>query len=211
MGLTIIGTVHLDPDGYERLIEALDQLMPRIVTVDVSQYAVEFRRKRCGGLRSRLAPFRKSDGSLPAALEAVEAQMDVPFEVRAAEDWCKANKRKYYLLGDDADSAIRLDLFEHELMTPENLARLASEDVPSLAAQVRLQWRKAGIRNGAQAPVQPCDERTAGLLMGLLSSQDVSVCHVTGWEHLPPLDALLAGFSPAIRLLSECLLPDSPQ
>ncbi|HNW36617.1 MAG TPA: hypothetical protein PKM25_16890 [Candidatus Ozemobacteraceae bacterium] len=215
----IIGSVHLDPQGPELLKTALEQLMPSAVTIDVSRYAVRFRREKGPELLARLEPFRRSDGTLPASLEAVEAQIAMPFEVSAVESWCKIYDKEYHMLGDDNDSIRRLELFETELMSPENLSFLATRRMASLTSQARLQWEKAragrmntpSIRGplGLIAPpgfhpvaAEPCDERIAGLLRTLLPQSD-RMLHVTGWEHLPPLADLLADFSPFLRLLDE--------
>ncbi|HOT28452.1 MAG TPA: hypothetical protein PLU72_09695 [Candidatus Ozemobacteraceae bacterium] len=202
MPLTIVGTVHLDPAGYDRLLCALATIGPDLVTVDVSRFAVEFRRSRGPGFLGRLATFRRADGTLPPALEAVEAQIAVPYELRAAEDWCRSSSARLTQVGNDDESRELLELFETELMSPENLARLAVEPVPSLAVQVRSQWETARRRMRSRGGVTPADERIASRLEEELASARGHLCHITGWTHCAPLAKLLENWSPELLLLA---------
>ncbi len=201
MPLTIVGTVHLDPAGYDRLFRALAAIGPDLLTVDVSRFAVEFRRSRGAGFLGSIGHFRRADGTLPPALEAVEAQVAVPYELRAAEDWCRVSSARLIQVGNDDESRVLLECFETELMSPENLARLAVEPVPSLAAQVRRQWESARRTVPSGSAVTPADERIAALLGEALASSKGRLCHVTGWTHLAPLAKLLDGWSPELLLL----------
>lgn len=199
MQLTIIGTVHLDPLGVDLLKKALDEIRPEYITLDVSNYAINFRQNLAEDFMARLAPFRRADGMLPASLENVEAQIAIPFEVRAVDEWCKT----YALIGNNNDSRIHLKLFERELMSPENLAYLSSESSLSLCTQVSRQWEKARASWRKLCAATPCDERITTILKRLLSQSGKSLCHITGWEHLASLGALMADYRPALRLLDE--------
>lgn len=201
MPLTIVGTVHLDPAGYGLLFRALEAIGPDLVTVDVSRFAVEFRRSRGPGFLDRIARFRRADGTLPPALVAVEAQLAVPYELRAAEDWCRTSSARLIQVGNDDESRALLDLFETELMSPEHLARLAVEPAPSLAAQVRRQWETARRSPRNSGAVTPADERVAALLGETLTSTQGHLCHITGWTHLAPLSKLLGSRAPEILFL----------
>ncbi len=201
--LTIVGTVHLDPAGYGRLLHALATIGPDLVTVDVSRFAVEFRRSRFPGFLDSIARYKRADGTLPPALEAVEAQIGVPFELRAAEDWCRASSARLVQVGNDDESRALLEPFETELMSPENLARLAVEPAPSLATQVRRQWETARRTARDYGAVTSADERIAALLGETLASSQGRLCHITGWMHLAPLAKLLGSWSPELLLLDD--------
>jgi len=202
--LIIVGTVHLDPDGFTALTTAMNKFAPDLVTVDVSNYAVEFRRSRSAGFLRRLDAFRRPDGKLPPALTAVEAQLAVPFEVRAAETW----GGKFMLIGSDDDSRQRLSLLANELMAPENLTFLAGESSPCLQTQILRQWEKARSEYLRPGAIEPCDSRIADILRHLVAGTGGILLHVTGWQHLEPLAALLKDLSPELYLLS-CLKNDS--
>lgn len=198
MRLIVVGTVHLDPDGFSLLVKALDKFAPDLVTVDVSNYAVEFRRSRSAAFLQRLETFRRSDGKLPPALEAVAAQLAVPFEARAAEAW----GGKFMLVGSDDDSRQRLSLLENELLTSENLTFLADESSLCLQTQVQRQWEKARSEYLRHAAIEACDARIADILRHLAADIDSVLLHVTGWQHLGPLAALLKDLLPELYLLN---------
>lgn len=200
MQVMIIGTVHLDPEGNDLLKLALDMIRPELITIDVSRYAVDFRRGRGAELMARLKPFRHCDGLLPPGLQAVEAQIAVPYEVLAADAWCVKYNKQYILVGDCDDSRNRLDTFENELMSADNLSRLASENFPTLVTQVNRQWEKARAGFHTMPAIEPCDERIAALLKSHIPCPG-TVCHITGWEHLSQLERLLADHAPVLKLL----------
>lgn len=197
--LIIVGTVHLDPDGFTALTTALNKFAPDLVTVDVSNYAVEFRRSRSAGFLRRLDAFRWPDGKLPPALTAVEAQLAVPFEVRAAETW----GGKFMLIGSDDDSRQRLSLLANELMAPENLTFLAGESSPWLQTQILRQWEKARSEYLRPGAIEPCDSRIAEILRHLAAGTEGILLHITGWQHLAPLAARLPGLMPELCLLDQ--------
>lgn len=197
--LIIIGTVHLDPHGFPALLKALNKFAPDLVTVDVSNYAIEFRHSRADAFLKLLEIFRRPDGNLPPTLEAVAAQLAVPFEARAAEAW----GGKFMLIGSDDDSRQRLSLLENELMTNANLTFLAGESSPCLQTQVQRQWEKAGSEYLQPAAIEPCDSRIADILRHLAADTDGVLLHVTGWQHLASLAALLTDLAPELHLLSQ--------
>ncbi len=207
---TLVGTVHLDPQGEARLVALLRALAPEAVTLEVSAYAVAFRREHGPRLLARLAPFRDAAGALPSGLQAVAAQLEVPFEVRAAQRHGAETGVEAALLGDDAESRALLARLEEEVLTPRNLAHLAQQDVPSLEEQVAAAWARAR-RDAARAPARDsAAERwltaSDSALAGAIRSRIGGACrwiHVGGHEHLPGLTALLTDLAPQAVLLVD--------
>ncbi len=193
----LIGTVHLDPAGEARLRAALGTLRPQAVTVDVSPYAIEFRLRRGEELRGRLDPFRGADGTLPPGLEAVSAQLLVPYEWTAAAAYAAETGIPAEAVGDSGASREWLELLENELLAPANLARLAREEVPILSEQVaweyataRRHWREGKATGEAgRERLRAADTRMANLLAARPDRK--GLVHVTGWEHLAGLSAAL--------------------
>lgn len=52
--LTFIGTVHLDPAESGKLTDALDNLGPAVITIEISGHAIDFRELRGPELLKRL-------------------------------------------------------------------------------------------------------------------------------------------------------------
>ncbi len=206
-GLILIGTVHLDPDGHALLLAALGDLRPETVTVEVSRYALEFRRTLGRDLAGRLEPFRRADGSLPRAMHAVEAQLGFPFEYTAAEAYAERSGALVVPVGDGQLSRQLLNRLERELMVTDNLVRLATRAEAPLAEQVEREWVRArrSHREGptldseAMARLDTINRRMARQIRA--HAIDMPLVHVGGWEHLKGLAGELSDLGPEVRLL----------
>jgi hypothetical protein len=202
--LILVGTVHLDPGGYDRLSKLLFELKPETVCVDVSPYALEFRKTVGREYRSLLDNFKRGDGSLPPALEAVDVQLQVPFEYRAADDYAERRGARVVPVGDSARSQKLLGHLSRELMTTDNLVKLASREEPPLKEQVEKEWVRARkyYRQGSSAAgsLEKADKRLARQIKEYAGREPVA--HVGGWEHLKGLSDLLSEFKPELKLLS---------
>jgi hypothetical protein len=202
--LFLVGTVHLDPDGSDLLKNLLFELKPETVCVDVSPYALEFRRTLGREYRLLLDNFRREDGSLPPALAAVDIQLQVPFEYQAADDYAERRGARVVPVGDSAQSQKLLSHLSRELMTTDNLVKLASREEPPLSEQVSKEWERARRYYIAGAPaasgLEKTDKRLARQIKEYAGREPVA--HVGGWEHLKGLGELLSEFKPELRLLS---------
>jgi hypothetical protein len=203
--LILVGTVHLDPDGYDLLSKLLFELKPETVSVDVSTYALEFRRTVGREYRTLLDNFRREDGSLPPALAAVDLQLQIPFEYRAADDYAERRGARVVPVGDNAQSQKLLGHLSRELMTTDNLVKLASREEPPLEEQVQKEWERARkyYRQGSSAAgdLSKADKRLARQIKEYAGREPVA--HVGGWEHLKGLSELLSDFEPESRLLNQ--------
>lgn len=202
--LILVGTVHLDPGGYDLLSNLLFELKPETVCVDVSPYALEFRRTVGREYRTLLDNFRKEDGSLPPALAAVDVQLQIPFEYQAADDYAERRGARLVPVGDSAQSQKLLGHLSRELMTTDNLVRLASRDEPPLSEQVEKEWERARkyykVGSPTSAGLEKADKRLARQIKEYAGREPVT--HVGGWEHLKGLSDLLSDLGPKVRLLS---------
>jgi len=212
-GLILIGTVHLDPGGFDQLLGLLKELKPETVTVDVSNYALEFRSTMGREFIGRLEHFRRKDGSLPEALEAVARQLEVPSEWRAAQEYADRSGARVVAVGDDGWSRKLLTRLSRELMVTDNLVTLATREEPALSVLVEREWQRARkdhlkepvAGSDAAARMEAMDKKLARKIKKH-AAQEPTV-HVGGWEHLRGLSELLAEFGPEIRLACP---PPSP-
>jgi len=205
--LTLVGTVHLDPDGPAFLTRLLEELRPDAVTVEVSEYALEFRRSLGPELLARLEPFRLPDGRLPCGLAAVAAQLLPPFEHGASAAYAERAGARLAAVGDGRLSRRLLFRLERELMVTDNLVQLATREEPPLREQVRAEWERARRQHASGPPLgSDAAARLAGMDRGIARrvrqiAGDGRVVHVGGWEHLKGLAGLLADLEPEVRLL----------
>lgn len=195
----MLGVVHRDPDGEQRLSAALDRLRPTWVTLEISPYAVAFRRARGAQLLARLEELTPSGKADHGEIQAIRETLLVPFEVRAVESYAKKHDCRVDLV-DDSDLSRRLlaDV-EAELLTADNLRNLTQRSDVPLARTVDSFYRRTR-RLLADEPVAPVllgfpverlallqvrDERMAAVIRDVRADMDgASWLHVGGVFHL---------------------------
>lgn len=99
--LLLLGTVHSDPLGYKRTAAFLRAMRPDLIMVEISPYALAYRRQHaCGQMRTLLKNLRSVCRNLNLDfkeavrnphISLIARQISVPFEFRASADY----SRKY--------------------------------------------------------------------------------------------------------------------
>jgi len=129
--LTLIGAVHRDPRGAERLLAALRRLRPDLVTLEMSAKAFAYRQgearlqlQRLEEILARLAEETARPLAELLALPAIadiRALLDLPFEYRAAADYAAEAGISVQLIDLCDVSAVKLRRVETSLITYRNL------------------------------------------------------------------------------------------
>jgi hypothetical protein len=98
-GLVLLGTVHSDPKGFSRTCAFLEEHRPDLVMVEISPFALKFRKDRSSELRKAfLERLRKVTRELKTdfavALKHVQIasilrQIGIPYEYRASTAYAK--------------------------------------------------------------------------------------------------------------------------
>lgn len=204
----LLGTVHRDPGGAAKLHRALGARQPDVVTVEVSPYALSFRRQRGKALRAQL---RRRVGRLARELERppqellqhpavvlLLAALRLPFEQVAAARWARRRGARWLAIDDSERSQRYLAQLEHEALHPDNLrALLTGPEGDGLGERVieqellaRQYLRSAGLfayhfPSGERADIAARDRRMADRIRDLLCAEPAArLAHVCGWEHL---------------------------
>jgi hypothetical protein len=193
--LILIGTVHGDPRGYARAGTLLAHLRPEVVTVEISLFSLRYRLRHGAGWQRQLM---QSLAQLPAgaaghlALQRLSAQVALPFEVRAAQDYVRERGVAWHPLDLGFLSRRHLRRYGTELLTPANLHVLLSTPDGSLSEYVAAEFRRArltlaGAPRRPFPPVAAETERREHFLarrLRRLASRYRRVVHLGGWEHL---------------------------
>jgi hypothetical protein len=94
--LLLIGTVHGDPDGMDRLIGLLNKAEPALVAVEMSPYGLSYRQRygrrfqRLLRRRLKLVAERHGVSWEPwGQFQAISSQLSFPFEYKASLRFCR--------------------------------------------------------------------------------------------------------------------------
>jgi hypothetical protein len=195
--LILIGTVHGDPRGYARAVALLNHLGPDLVTVEISPFSLRYRLRHGPGWQRQLT---RALAELPAdaaqhlAIQRLTAQVALPFEVRAAQDYSRDRKVPWRPLDLGFLSRRHLPRYGPELLSPANLKALLHTPDGDLKEYVAAEFRRArlAVRRPPQRLLAPGHSeagRREGFLaqrLRRLASRSGRVAHLGGWEHLVP-------------------------
>lgn len=201
--MTILGVIHRDPQGANRLLRALDTRPWGLISVEVSPYALRWRRgsgpRLLAALEDNLPAAAARAGLSPEnarqhpGLAWLRAYLRPPYEWLVARE-AAARRGAPCVALDFSRQSRRLLAEAPELVTVANLAQLLTAPAPATAV---LERRRAGDlltgRGGWPRPPAPEPQREAGLtrrLTRLLAvarrSGRLPLFHVGGWQHLLP-------------------------
>ena len=132
--LFLIGTVHRDPRGEERLGDLLAGLRPTALTLEMSPTAADYRRRRGQLLLQRLDRIldrlarkegyaRQTLAERPAVVD-IRRLLSFPFEYRASRSYADQAGIPFALIDLPEVSARKLRLVESDLITYRNLRTL---------------------------------------------------------------------------------------
>lgn len=207
--LILLGTIHRDPAGADKLLRALDEQQPAIVTVEVSRYGVAFREQRAGDLLGRLyrdvaelavqLDRRFEELKQHPAISFLRAAIEMPFEWQAAQRWAGDHRVPCHAIDDDIVSRRNLELLEREALTQENLRRLVTDEDAATAVGERMIEQELLARRYLRVPdlfalhyraeekaeIEARDRAMADRIRALLADHpQATLAHVCGWEHL---------------------------
>jgi hypothetical protein len=224
--LTLIGTVHGDPRGRARAGALLYHLRPDLVTVEISLFSLRYRRQHEAQWQRQLAAALAGlpeGAGLHLAIRRLAAQLALPFEVRAAQDYSRRTGAAWRPLDLGFLSRRHLPRYGPELLSPANLEALLTTADGELEEFVAAEFRRArqALAQAPRRPISPGASETArrerflGRRLRGLTSRQRRVVHLGGWEHLvawqdsPGLWGELADLKPGRLLLDAAgRLPD---
>lgn len=143
VSLTLVGTIHRDPNGLPRLKEILERKCPDIITLEMSEYGVAFRERAGPRLKERLFDTlqglhekkgQKERGELnrpqkPSEISAINSALlalELPFEFRAVKAYCERNRIPFRCVDLSKYSRDKLKTLREEMITEENLRKILS-------------------------------------------------------------------------------------
>lgn len=141
--LTLVGTIHRDPDGLARLMEILEDESPEIITLEMSEFGVGFRERTGPRLREKVFYILKgfsgesiqSERGKPSnprgpfeagAIGAILLTLELPFEFRAVRTYCERKGIPFRCIDLSNYSRAKLEKIQEEMITVDNLRKIAA-------------------------------------------------------------------------------------
>lgn len=224
--LVLVGSIHRDPGGYQRLFHLLENQHPDLITVEISPYSIRFRKKHQEELFRKFAAAEDRITCVKKrhpALHLIDETLKIPYEWRAA--WAYSRSHKIPCLAIDVSWIARrhLSLLASDLLSKDNLEVLCQEEETDLEVQIRRQYTHA--RKVINLPDQyaflyrRCFEDSLDLLrekalakrIRVLCQKGGRLVHIGGWIHLieyngfKSLACLLRDLEPQKILLNAAL------
>ena len=204
--IVLVGVIHGDPEGYDRLAALLRREDPSLVTLEFSEFGLRFRREKAATIRENLRCLLLDIGLDGEAIRTLfrkggpgglTALLDFPYEYLAARDFCSERGRPLSLIDLSRFSGQKLRLLEEEALQAENIRALLDRKDPDMREEVRRQRRMAErcLAGGSDFPFLRSTElaeemRIRDQHMAEEIRRRAEACpgaklmHIGGWEHL---------------------------
>lgn len=194
--IIFIGTSHIDPDGYSRLIKELNSMRPEIILLEVSHLSVILRRTYGYILGLILRHNLKVlELEINPEIRDVACYLDLPYEYRAVRDYCRSSGSEYILVDVSFYSFMRF-MHAHKLVTKTNLLTLSgitgNRFIQEKAATTGIFYKKDKIMLSMKLQQFRKDHlsvRREKILLKRLEKytgkySNRKIFYVGGWEHL---------------------------
>ena len=205
--LILIGTVHRDPGGAEKLRKILTKARPVAVAVEVSPYGLFYRHKNGRRLHrqlmrrvKRLANELRVSWRRWGQIDAIQTQLRSPFEYRTAQNYCRDNGAMLFCVDSSHWSKRWIhDQWQH-LLSSKNLKALLKQLPEDLRDEVGRDYKMATLLLApedrslisafaktwsADLHWQQRETDLARVLEGLYYKVDKGrLAYVGGWQHL---------------------------
>ena len=228
--LTLIGVVHRDPRGEQRVMSLLEQLHCDFISLEVSPYALDWRIRNgllwagrlAGMVRNSNDEKRRRNGHdllNHGEIQGILQMLTIPFEVRVSQRYSSLTGARYFLLDDSNVSKRLLSLVENELLTRTNIANLCRKPDFDYPESIESYYDECS-RVLATEPVprhrltltdenieinQQRDEWIEKKLRRLMADMPGHWAHICGFTHIVRTDGFMnmaARFPEAHRILA---------
>ncbi len=214
--IILVGVVHGDPEGYDKLKKLLESTGPRLISVEISEYSRRYRRRWQVRWQRQ---FQLACQALPPelrrhlAFQKVAAQISYPFEVKAAEDYAREHGSAWRAVDLEGIAREHLPRYEAELLSPENLRHLILTEDGDWQEHIKQEYQRARrvLQAGRDREIRPkgsvlppqitLREKVLARRVARLAKEWSKIVHVGGWEHLRRSEAnqTMADFLAVLR------------
>lgn len=203
--LFVLGVIHRDDDGPELLHDWLARIMPDVITLEFSNYGLEFRKRKGDEYRRKIKDVLDKMGYNEEAremksLSSLVSFIDLPYEYEVASRYAGEHNASLYLIDMDAFSYLKLRK-AGELFDENNIRQILSgPDAPAGGkekAAAKLFFEK-GIKLSSYDDEMYVRDKFMSDRISILMKHhtDKKFLHICGWQHLEDPHRLYAPLHP---------------
>jgi hypothetical protein len=189
----VLGVIHRDDEGPDLLRDWLVRTLPDVITLEFSNYGLEFRKRKGDEYRRKIKDVldRMNSNGEPHdvnALSSLFSFIDLPYEYEVASRYAGEHNASLYLIDMDAFSYLKLRKAE-ELFEETNIRQIFSGEGPRAGgnekAAARLFFEKGIKLSSYDNEMYVRDKYMSNRISVLMKHHtNKRFLHVCGWQHL---------------------------
>ncbi len=183
----MVGVIHGDRSAKGRLKEIIRAIDPDMITVEFTNYGLNFRRNNSKYLKRRIKRIARLLKIRSESLSNIRNFLDLPYEYLVAREYAKKKGIPLYLVDMDFFSFFRLR-YAQDLFKEENLKKMAEEkrlhglDIERRIADMYFHKNRKLFSPSQEMRIR--DEYAFRLISKLLEANGGKLLHICGWQHL---------------------------
>lgn len=198
--LYMIGVIHGDDRAKKRLLRILQNISPDVVTVEFTNYGLNFRTKNVNWIKKKVKKIFSCMNDEKEKIKNSLKILKIPYEYLTAKRYAEAKRIPLFLVDMDFFSFFRLR-YVRELLDGENLLKLVNEEhCPPLQIEKRIAnaYFEKNIKIfSSSEEMRVRDEYTVRLITKIMEENIGRViAHICGWQHLIDENGYYSKFNP---------------
>ncbi|MCX5806215.1 MAG: hypothetical protein NT010_09155 [Proteobacteria bacterium] len=203
--LFILGVIHRDDKGAELLREWLVNIAPEVITLEFSNYGLEFRKERGMEYKKRLEEILnkikvENETYDREALSRLFAYINMPYEYEVVSGYAQEHDALFYLIDMDDFSYLKLQQID-ELFEENNIRQLLYGNdgaVDSNEKAIAKLFFEKGIKLFTYTDEMYVRDKHMSNMISTLMKHHMhkKFLHICGWQHLQDPYGLYAQFNP---------------
>ena len=184
--------IHRDEEGVDLLTDCLARISADVITLEFSNYGLEFRRQKGDEYRKKIKDALElmacdKDPYDAKSLSSLTSFIDLPYEYVVASRYAGEHEASLYLIDMDAFSYLRLRK-AGELFDEDNIRQILSGPPPTTdteKAAAKLFFEK-GLKLSSYDDEMYMRDKYMSKRIALLMKQHAGkkFLHICGWQHL---------------------------
>lgn len=190
----ILGIIHRDEAGDKLLEDWLEKIRPQVITLELSNYGLNFREKNSCYYRQRLDSIMKQITEQGRTyntkiVAGIYRYLEVPYEFKKASQYIRINGGSLYLVDMDIFSMYKLNEIDN-FINIDNIAVLVNDEGDRDEASSEYVFARLYFEKGIKSKPYTEEMRIRDMFMSeriallMRCYPEQKFLHICGWQHL---------------------------